>query len=119
MDIVANSHVLATKKPDRFGSSLMLLIICCWFCVFFWDSEFELVVSRVGFTHKRRGTMTSVLEELKKICTEVGVPRIVIQSVLTPEMQAFCQAHHIEPDKNTTMQVDDVLVGDYYLMLDT
>ena len=39
MDIVANSHVLATKKPDRFGSSLMLLIICCWFCVFFWDSE--------------------------------------------------------------------------------
>lgn len=39
MDIVANSHVLATKKPDRFGSSLMLCIICCWFCVFFWDSE--------------------------------------------------------------------------------
>ena len=81
--------------------------------------DFELVVSRVGFTHKRRGTMTSVLEELKKICTEVGVPRIVIQSVLTPEMQAFCQAHHIEPDKNTTRQVGDVLVGDYYLMLDT
>ena len=77
--------------------------------------DFELVVSRVGFTHKRRGTMTSVLEELK---TETRTS-IIYEAVLTPEMQAFCQAHHIEPDKNTTMQVGDVLVGDYYLMLDT
>lgn len=81
--------------------------------------DLELIVSRVGFNHKRRGTMTAVLEELKKICAEAGVPKIVIQSVLTPEMQAFCHAQHIEPDKNTTMQVGDVLVGDYYLMLDT
>ena len=81
--------------------------------------DFELIVSRVGFNHKRRGTMTAVLEELKKICAESGVPKIVIQSVLTPEMQAFCHAHHIEPDRNTTMQAGEVLVGDYFLMLDT
>ena len=81
--------------------------------------SFELIVSRVGFNHKHRGTMTAVLEELKKICAEVGVPKIVIQSVLTPEMQAFCHAQHIEPDKNTTMQAGEVLVGDYFLMLDS
>lgn len=81
--------------------------------------DFELIVSRVGFNHKRRGTMTAVLEELKKTCTEVGVSKIVIQSVLTPEMQAFCRTHHIEPDKSTTMQAGEVLVCDYFLMLDT
>lgn len=80
---------------------------------------FELIVSRVGFNHKRRGTMTAVLDELKKICAEAGVPKIVIQSVLTPEMQAFCRAHYIKPDKNTTMQAGEVLVGDYFLMLDS
>lgn len=81
--------------------------------------DLELIVSRVGFNHKRRGTMTSVLEELKKICAEAGVSKIVIQSVLTPEMQAFCHAQHIEPDKNTTMQAGEVLVGDYFLMIDS
>lgn len=81
--------------------------------------DLELIVSRVGFNHKRRGTMTAVLEELKKICAEAGVSKIVIQSVLTPEMQAFCHAQHIEPDKNTTMQAGEVLVGDYFLMIDS
>lgn len=76
------------------------------------DGENEL---RVGFENKRRGTMTALLSVLKEICESYGVHRIIMQSVLTKEMEAFCRKSGFTPDKNSTMEVDGVLIGDYFL----
>jgi hypothetical protein len=77
--------------------------------------RFALVISRVGFENKRRGTMTALLSVLKEICESYGVHRIIMQSVLTKEMEAFCRKSGFTPDKNSTMEVDGVLIGDYFL----
>ena len=69
--------------------------------------RFALVISRVCFENKRRGTMTALLSVLKEICE--------MQSVLTDEMEAFCRKSGFTPDKNSTMEVDGVLIGDYFL----
>lgn len=76
--------------------------------------NFALVLSRVEFAHKRCGTMTAILFALKKICEENGVHRIIIQSVLTPEMESFCCKSGCKPDPNSTMEVGGVLTGDYF-----
>lgn len=76
--------------------------------------HFALVLSRVEFAHKRCGTMTAILSALKKICEEYGVHRIIIQSVLTHEMESFCRKSGCKPDPNTTMKVDGVLTGNYF-----
>lgn len=77
--------------------------------------RFALVISRVCFENKRRGTMTALLSVLKEICESYGVHRIIMQSVLTDEMEAFCRKSGFTPDKNSTMEVDGVLIGDYFL----
>ena len=77
--------------------------------------HFALVISRVGFVHKRCGTMTALLSALKGICEGYGVHRIIMQSVLTGEMEAFCRKAGFTPDLNSTMEVDGVLTGDYFL----
>lgn len=48
--------------------------------------RFALVISRVCFENKRRGTMTALLSVLKEICESYGVHRIIMQSVLTDEV---------------------------------
>ena len=77
--------------------------------------RFALVISRVCFENKRRGTMTALLSVLKEICESYGVHRIIMQSVLTDEMEAFCRKSGFTPDKNSTREVDGVLIGDYFL----
>lgn len=77
--------------------------------------RFALVISRVCFENKRRGTMTTLLSVLKEICESYGVHRIIMQSVLTKEMEAFCRKSGFTPDQNSTMEVDGVLIGDYFL----
>lgn len=54
--------------------------------------DFELIVSRVGFNHKHRGTMTAVLEELKKISFTASYSSVVPSKVilLPPATIAFC-----------------------------
>ncbi len=77
--------------------------------------RFALVISRVCFENKRRGTMTTLLSVLKEICESYGVHRIIMQSVLTKEMEAFCRKSGFTPDPNSTMEVDRLLTGDYFL----
>lgn len=77
--------------------------------------NFALVISRVGFENKRRGTMTALLSVLKEICESYGVHRIIMQSVLTKEMEAFCRKSGFTPDPNSTVEVDRLLTGDYFL----
>ena len=77
--------------------------------------NFALVISRVRFSIKRHGTMSLLLDALKEICEDYGVHRIVMQSVLTREMEVFCHKAGFRADPNATMEVDGILTGDYKL----
>ena len=77
--------------------------------------NFALVISRVRFSIKRHGTMSLLLDALKEICEDYGVHRIVMQSVLTREMEVFCHKAVFRADPNATMEVDGILTGDYKL----
>lgn len=46
----------------------------------------RLIISRVQFIHRRRGTMTKVYQVLKQFCQDNGVQEIFVQCVLTKEM---------------------------------
>lgn len=92
-----------------------------WFHNEDWSSELRLLflgkvhvlVSRVAFINRRQGTMTKVLGFLEKFCKEHEVSRIVIQSVETPEMAAFCEKNHFAPSPTASMLFDGVILGDY------
>lgn len=77
--------------------------------------NFALVISRVRFSIKRHGTMSLLLDALKEICEDYGVHRIVMQSVLTREMEVFCHKAGFRADPKATMEVDGILTGDYKL----
>ena len=59
--------------------------------------------------------MSLLLYALKEICEDDGVHRIVMQSVLTREMEVFCHKAGFRVDPNATMEVDGILTGDYIL----
>lgn len=92
-----------------------------WFHNEGWSSELRLLflgkvhvlVSRVAFINRRQGTMTKALGFLEKFCKEHEVSRIVIQSVETPEMAAFCEKNHFVPSPTASMLFDGVILGDY------
>ena len=62
----------------------------------------RLTISRVAFENQRCGTMSKI---------------IVVQSVETLEMAAFCLKHHFQPDVNVSMEIDGILIGDYKLKI--
>lgn len=92
-----------------------------WFHNDDWSSELRLLflgkvhvlVSRAAFINRRQGTMTKVLGFLEEFCKEHGVSRIVIQSVETSEMAAFCEKNHFTPSPTASMLFDGVILGDY------
>ena len=62
----------------------------------------DLILSYIVLQHSRKGIATKLLEILKIIGIERGFNRIVVESVLTPSMEAFCIKHNmILEDKNT------------------
>ena len=92
--------------------------------IWFYDGEVELrlnflsklIVSRVNFTNKRQEIMSEILKVLKDICNKYNIEEICIQSVLTKEMQNFCNKNGFVPDSYTILN-DDVLCGDYLLKI--
>lgn len=93
-----------------------------WYHDEIWESEFRilflmnfrLTVSRVNFIKKRQGTMTKVMEFLRKLCKEKGIADIVIQCVETPEMAQWCRKNHFNPIPNSSFQAKNgVILGDY------
>ncbi len=57
----------------------------------------KLVVARIKFAHQRAGNMTRLFEVLKHIKRSYHLEKIVIESVLTDEMRAWCQKHKFTP----------------------
>lgn len=92
-----------------------------WFHNEAWDSElrllfmgtYQVTVSRVAFIHRRHGTMTKVLAFLEDFCRQHQIQRILIQSVETPEMAAFCQKNGFEPRPNASFEMHGYILGDH------
>jgi hypothetical protein len=76
----------------------------------------KIIISRVSFTNKNRGCMTECLEKIKSFARANGFSEIIIQSVLTKEMETFCMRKGFKPDVNC-MKIDDILTGDYHLII--
>lgn len=53
----------------------------------------ELQIAYVVFKHKRKGTCTKLLNECKLVCKELGLTKILIESVMTDDMECFCKKH--------------------------
>lgn len=77
----------------------------------------RITVSRVEFQHQRQGTMTTILEILKEFCMESGIQKIVIQSISSESMLAFCRKHQFQPDPTASFQIGDEILGDYVLQV--
>lgn len=73
----------------------------------------KLTVSRVYLCKKRQGTFTQIINFLMDIAKKYGFKKIVIESVLTKEMEQFCLKNEFSPDPVTTMYIDNVLIGNY------
>ena len=80
------------------------------------DCELTLRISRVCFKNRRRGTMTSIVGILIDYCQREGISEILIQSVETPEMMAFCLKNGFVPSE-WNIPTEDVLLGDYILKI--
>lgn len=78
--------------------------------------NYRLIVSRVAFLNKRKGTMTELLNVLLAFCQENGIGEIVIQSVETYEMMQFCIKNNFAAAYSNIM-VGEVLMGDYILKI--
>ncbi len=57
----------------------------------------ELVVARIEFVHKRAGNMTRLFEVLKHIKQIYNLDKIVIESVQSNEMKAWCKKNNFIP----------------------
>lgn len=53
----------------------------------------ELQIAYVIFKHKRKGTCTKLLNECKLVCKELGLTKILMESVLTNDIECFCKKH--------------------------
>lgn len=50
----------------------------------------ELQIAYIVFKNRRVGTATDIVNECINVCKELNLKRIVIQGVLTEEMELFC-----------------------------
>lgn len=79
--------------------------------------NFRVTVSRVCFIHQQIGTMTRVLELLKRFCRYHAVQEILVQSVETKEMAAWCSKSGFTPDPRAALEFDGVFLGDYIMKI--
>lgn len=75
--------------------------------------DFQIKVSRVQFQKKHCGTMTRVFFFLLDFCRRKNITKIVIESVLSKEMEDWCRKHGFKHDPNTGFMVDGVMIGNY------
>ena len=94
-------------KGDNGESELRLLTL----------STLLLTVSRVQFSHKRKGTMTKVFSILKDFCERNGVQQILVQSVQTPEMEAWCSKNKLTPDPGASYLYNGHTFGNWIYTL--
>lgn len=75
--------------------------------------KYQIVISRVEFQNKRLGTMTSIINLLKKYCAKEHILQICIQSVETKEMMNWCIKNNFIPNENAIIKINDLILGDY------
>lgn len=78
--------------------------------------KYRVTISRVCFKNRRCGTMTAIVDILINYCQREGISEILIQSVETPEMMAFCLKSGFVPSE-WNIPTEDVLLGDYILKI--
>ena len=78
-------------------------------------SNVQLTISRVCVSHKRKGIITSILQELIKMCKKRNINKIVMQSVLTLECSEFCKKNKFIPDPSTSIVLNEFIGGDWVL----
>lgn len=76
--------------------------------------NFKITVSRVCFTRRRKGTMTKVFDFLMDFCRNKQIEKIVVQSVETPEMAAWCLKNGLIPDIASSFFMENYYIGDYW-----
>jgi len=77
----------------------------------------RITISRVEFQNQRHGTMTKILDILKAFCLENGIQKIVVQSITSSSMLAFCRKHLFQPDPTASLQLGNEILGDYVLQV--
>lgn len=80
-------------------------------------SRDRLTVSRINLLNRRQGTMTQLYKIFKSICRSHNWHMIVIQSVLTSCMSAWCYKNEFKPDEMASYETDEGIRGDYYISL--
>jgi hypothetical protein len=70
----------------------------------------SLVIQRVGLINKRKGTMSSILNELINLCRIFNFDSIIIQSVMTSAMKDFCIKKGFSHTSNTGVILPDELL---------
>ena len=77
--------------------------------------NFGLIISRVCFINKRKGTMSAILKYLIEYCKNNLIHFIIVQSVLTKEMAAFCLKHGFKPEPYSSLDAGEFIMGNYRL----
>lgn len=75
------------------------------------------VFSRVFLKITRKGIFEKILTECKNYCKQYGFKKILIESILTPEMINFCEKHNFKPILSQCLEYEGKLYGDYQLIL--
>lgn len=70
----------------------------------------ELQIAYIVLKNRRVGTATAIVNECIKVCKELNLKRIVIQGVLTKEMELFCDKMNFSKIENEFSNNDYELV---------
>lgn len=76
----------------------------------------RITISRICFNKRRNGCLSKCIETIKKYKKELGLNKIIIQSVETKECSNFCYKNHFIPN-DYCIEVEDFKIGDYELEL--
>lgn len=76
-----------------------------------------ITISRVYFENTGKGTMTKVLNEIKKYCKDNDLKKIIIESAITKEMISFANKNGFKPVESTVFDSKGLLIGNYELIL--
>ncbi len=73
----------------------------------------QIIISRVEFAIKRKGTLTCLCDFLKKMCLKYSIKEILIQSTQTKEIVDFCNKYGFRPCPYASFELDGIVLGDY------
>jgi len=65
----------------------------------------SLIIARIEVCHKHIGVATKLFEELFKYTQFKGFKKIMVESVMTPEMHEFCIKNNFKEIKSTRYDI--------------